>query len=166
MERRMSGLRLSDRFKEAQGSPIEWRGKTIRMMYDLPLEASDRLTINFLRSSDDRAQALRVRGRGGRFEVNDRILADLGLWSDTAPRAVTLRPRPRSNNKLMTARVWNAWRDPTGVMQAWIGDAGLVVEETEPHRAVIHCSDGFDEPDFADLVVELTVASETSVRPS
>jgi hypothetical protein len=41
-------------------------------------------------------------------------------------------------------------------MQAWIGDAGMVVEEPAPGVLVLRCSDGFDAPTFDDLVVGIS----------
>ena len=54
--------------------------------------------------------------------------------------------------------MWNSWRDGQGAMQAWVGDAGMLVEEGEGGRIVLRCSDGFDRPSFDDLVVELELA--------
>jgi hypothetical protein len=64
--------------------------------------------------------------------------------------------RPRSSRTPATLRVWNAWRDSTGTMQAWIGEAGMLVEEPARGEFVLRCSDGFDAPTFGDLVVRIS----------
>jgi hypothetical protein len=98
-----------------------------------------------------------LKARGGDVLLNDQVLDDVVLWSDTAPRLVTAELRPKSKRKPMSLRVWNVWRDDAGTMQAWIGDAGLVVEDEHAGSVILACSDGFDQPDFGDLRVKLTL---------
>jgi hypothetical protein len=151
--------RLAERFQEAQGEPIEVDGKLVQMMYELPpIQAPAELTVE-LTTSSSRPQGLRLKVRDGDVVLNDQVLDDVVLWSDTAPPTVTAQLRPKSARKPMNVRVWNVWRDPAGTMQAWIGDAGLVVEDEQDGSAVLGCSDGFDEPDFDDLRVKLTLIS-------
>jgi hypothetical protein len=152
--------RLSELFQAAQGGPIEWGGQTVRMMYDLAdLGPASTLTVKFLSVSKKRPQALRLTAKGGQFKVNDQTLEDVVLWSDSAPETVEIRLRPPKGGT-MTARIWNAWRDPSDAMQAWIGDAGIVVDEPGPGSVLLRCSDGFDTPSFDDLVVELRVTQD------
>lgn len=141
---------------EVQGAPIEVDGRLVRMMYELPpIKGPTELRVE-LETSSSRPQGLRLKVRDGDVVLNDQVLNDVVLWSDTAPPAVTAQLRPKSARKPMNVRVWNVWRDPAGTMQAWIGDAGLVVEDEQEGSAVLNCSDGFDEPDFDDLRVKLT----------
>jgi hypothetical protein len=55
----------------------------------------------------------------------------------------------------MTLRAWNVWCDPAGTMQAWIGNAGMIVREGSAGEVVLCCSDGFGEASVDDLVVTL-----------
>jgi hypothetical protein len=149
--------RLSERFMEAQGEPIEVDGKLVRMMYELPpIEAPAELRIE-LATSSSRPQGVRLKVRDGDVVLNEQVLDDVVLWSDSAPPTVIAQLRPKSSRKSMNVRVWNVWRDPAGTMQAWIGDAGLVVEDEQDGSATLGCSDGFDEPDFDDLRVKLAL---------
>lgn len=148
--------RLEDRFIEAEGSPIEVDGQRVQMMFELPpIKEPGELRIQ-LEARAERPQGVRLKARQGKLLLNDQKLDDVVLWSDTAPPTVIASLRPDSSGKPMTVRVWNAWRDPAGTMQAWIGDAGLIVEE-HADQVVLRCSDGFDAPKFDDLVVTLAV---------
>lgn len=148
---------LSELFMAAQGAPIEVDGQLVHMMYELPPIGGPATLHVSLEASETRPQGVRLKARNGKVQVNDRLVDDVVLWSDTVPPIVTAIVQPQSPRKPMTLRVWNAWRDPAGTMQAWIGDAGMLVEEDEPGKVVLRCSDGFDAPTFDDLVVHLTL---------
>lgn len=149
--------RLADRFKAAQGAPIEVDGRLVQMMYELPpIQAPAELRVE-LETASTRPQGVRLKARGGDVVLNDQALDDVVLWSDTAPPLVTAELRPKSKREPMSVRVWNVWRDDVGTMQAWIGDAGLVVEDEQAGRVILGCSDGFDQPNFGDLRVKLTL---------
>jgi hypothetical protein len=148
--------KLAERFQAAQGAPVEVDGQLAHMMYELPpVTAPVRLRVA-LRVDGERPQGLRLKARNGQVVVNDQALEDIVLWSDSAPPEVVVTLEP-AGTKPMSVRLWNTWRDQQGAMQAWIGDAGMVVEEAGDGRVTLHCSDGFDRPSFEDLVVELAV---------
>lgn len=60
----------------------------------------------------------------------------------------------------MSVRIWNAWRDDAGTMHAWIGNAGILIEELPNKVTILRCSDGFGGPAFDDLVVRLKLSEE------
>jgi len=149
--------RLSDRFMRADGQPIDVAGRTVQMMFELPpLTRETLIKLEFEDPSPARAQGLRIKVRNGKAVIAESVEDDLVLWSDSAPRVVEVLARPDTNGKPMTIRVWNVWRDAFDVMQAWTGDAGMVVED-EGDVLTLRCSDGFEEPTFDDLVVRMTV---------
>jgi hypothetical protein len=148
--------RLAERLAAAHGAPIEVDGKLVHMLFELPpIDVPAQLRIA-LRAGSARPQAVRLKVREGTLLVSGERADDVVLWSDSAPPVVTASVRPLSAGKPATLRVWNAWRDPAGTMQAWIGDAGMLVEEPGPGEFVLRCSDGFDAPTFDDLVVRLS----------
>jgi hypothetical protein len=153
----MMSARLAERFAAAHGAPIEVDGGLAHMMLELPpIDGPAALRIE-LRTDSSRPQGIRLKARGGKVRLNEQLVDDVVLWSDTAPPAVTASLRPASSRTPMTLRVWNAWRDPAGTMQAWTGDAGMLVEEEQPGVVVLRCSDGFDAPTFDDLIIRLAV---------
>jgi hypothetical protein len=154
--------RLADRFASAGGAAIEVDGQLAHMLYELdPMATPTRLSIN-LTSTSPTAQGLRLKARGGTIAVDGRNLDDIVLWTDTAPALSTVVLVPSDRSAPLTLRVWNVWRDPAATMQAWIGDAGIVVDGESPERVVLRCSDGFDAPTFDDLVVELALSAVTT----
>ena len=149
--------KLAELLSVAAGGPIHWSGKCVHMMYELPGSlTSQGLMIRFAQPSPARPQGLRIRVRGGLIELNGRQLNDVVLWSDTAPDTVFVQFLPAAGETSMTVRVWNAWRDTSGTMQTWIGNAGMLVEPKEDGSTVLRCSDGFGEPSFDDLVAVLS----------
>jgi hypothetical protein len=153
----MMTSKLAELFQASNGAPIEWQGKTVRMMYEvLGLHAGQVIQITFEKVSSARPQAVRLKARGGRLEVNGQVLDDIAIWSDSATNPVRLVVRPATDSNPISVRVWNAWRDSAGTMQAWIGNSGIVVEEGGK-AVVLHCSDGFDEPVFDDLVAQFEI---------
>jgi hypothetical protein len=98
---------------------------------------------------------VRLKLRGGHLDINEQQLDDVVLWTETSPSPTHATIRATSR-KPAALRVWNAWRDNSGTMQAWIGNAGILVEE-QSNEVTLKCSDGFDEPTFDDLIVKLTL---------
>lgn len=151
--------KLSDLFEAARSPVVEWQGKLVYGMYELPGMSEDEdLRIEFSDPSPARPQALCLGVRGGRLEINNQLLSEIALWSDSAPRVVVARARPR-RGKVVTVRLWNAWRDlddPVDRMDAWIGNAGMLIEGDVTSGLVLRCSDGYDEPTFDDLVATVT----------
>jgi hypothetical protein len=152
-------MRLAEELAAAQGGPIERDGQLVRMLYELPpVTAATTLRIT-LKAGAARPQALRLKARGGSVRVNDQLLDDVVLWTETAPSELVLELVPKSAKKPLILRAWNAWRDPAGTTQAWIGDAGLVVSDQGAGTVTLACSDGFDAVDFTDLVATLTLTT-------
>lgn len=150
--------KLSERFRASQGAPIDLGGREIIMMWELDdLSAGDSIRIQFDPPQLVRPQALRVKSRRGTIGVNGESLTDVVLWSDSAPASLEILAEPKSPGGSLNVRVWNAWRDEEGTMQAWIGNAGIVVEEAGPGTVMLRCSDGFDEPTFDDLIAKVEV---------
>ena len=154
------GNKLSELFQVSGGKPVDWAGHLVHMMYEMTGPTADQeLLIQFGQSAPARPQALRIRVRGGLVELNGQELDDVVLWSDSAPQKVVMGFRPVNADEPMTVRIWNAWRDPAGTMQAWIGNSGMLVEERDDGSTVLRCSDGFEDPNFDDLVAELSVSA-------
>lgn len=147
---------LSTLFAEQQTNQIDWDGP-LYSLYELPSDASE-VTIRFLSATSQPPQGFRLKARGGSFDVDSTAAPatdDLVLWQDTAPDEVRIRItwKPKGARSL---RIWNAWR-VNDVTQAWLGNAGMRVSEEEGGVFEFRCSDGEGDPDFDDLVAEVTV---------
>lgn len=144
---------LSSLFAEQQTNQIEWNGP-LYSLYELPSDASE-LTIRFLSAKPQPPQGLRVKVRGGTFDVESTVADDLILWQDTAPSEVRIRIAWKSKES-RSLRVWNAWR-VNDVTQAWLGNAGMRVTASEGGLIEFRCSDGEGDPNFDDLVAQVLV---------
>lgn len=147
---------LAERFQESRGAPVDWQGRSVHMMHEMVVSADETLAIKFSELSPARPQALRLKALNGRLEVNDQLLGDVVLWSDSSPERVVAAVHPKDGRGTVVVRVWNAWRDTAGTMQAWIGNAGMLVDIDGDGTVHLRCSDGFDDPTFEDLVAKIT----------
>lgn len=156
---------LSSIFAEQQTNLIDWGGP-LYSLYDLPTDATE-LGIRFVSSTDLPPQGLRLKVRGGTLEIGAATVDDVILWRDLAPKTVRIRVKWKARGA-RRLRIWNAWRI-NDVTQAWIGNAGMRVVEEETGLLTLRCSDGEGDPDFEDLVAEVTLTltgAETPRAPS
>lgn len=146
------GDSLSDLLAVQKTTKVEWGGPLFSL-YELPTDASH-LVVRFASARPDPPQGVRLKIRGGDFEVEGTRGRDLVFWEDSAPVEVRVSIvwRPRAARSL---RIWNAWR-MNSVMHAWLGNAGMRVVD-EGGRLLLRCSDGEGKPDFGDLVVEVVL---------
>ena len=140
---------LAERFARAHGAPQELDGLIVHTMWRLQVAAGKRVLLRRLGQVPNPVQGVRVKLNGGTVTVNAQELPDVVLWADTSPAEVTL-----TCNKDGELRVWNCWRDPQGTMQAWIGNAGLLVDVSDT-SVRLKCSDGNDQFSPTDLEVEI-----------
>jgi hypothetical protein len=148
---------LSELFEEARSSVVTWQGMTVYSMYELP-GLTDRSTVTVRRDTVKPGwpHGLHLKAKDAELVVNGQSLAEILLWSDTAPSEVVLEVAPK-DRKPVTLRVWNVWRDDHGTTQAWIGNAGMLAETTGS-GVILRCSDGSGEPTFDDFVATIEVA--------
>ncbi len=144
---------LSSLFAEQQTNLIDWDGP-LYSLYELPRDASE-LDVRFLSAKSQPPQGLRLKVRGGTFEVESTTANDLVLWQNTSPDEVHVRIRWNSKG-LRSLRVWNAWQ-MRDVTQAWLGNAGMRVSADDGGVFHFRCSDGEGAPAFDDLVAEVRV---------
>jgi hypothetical protein len=144
---------LARAFADQQSNIIDWDGP-LYSMYELSTNATE-LTVRFVSAIEQPVQGLRLKVRGGTFEIDSTSANDLVLWHDTAPEIVRVRIRWKSRGA-RSLRIWNAWRI-NNVTQAWLGNAGMRVEGNES-TLTFRCSDGEGAPDFGDLIAEVALA--------
>lgn len=154
--------RLSEYLAEARGEPIEFRGRIVHGMYEFPpISSPTVLEVTFEQcESRTHPQGLELVATDGVLSANQTPSAGLRLWTDTAPPTFEVRVDP-DPGRATALRVWNIWRDYRDTVHAWIGDAGMLVEEPtqESPALTLRCSDGFDAPTFDDLVVRIVATA-------
>jgi hypothetical protein len=145
-------MNLSERFAQNQGEPIELDGRLVQPIYRRRVAPDERIRIALARFRPNPVQGVRAKLQSGNVQIDNgpEPLADVVLWTDTAPRSVVLRCITKKHTEL---RIWNCWRDEHGVMQAWIGNAAMEITE-EGSSARIRCNSG-NAITFEDLVMQV-----------
>jgi hypothetical protein len=140
------------------GVPMELNGQTVRLAADIPLASRHtvgRLLFRKARRSPVQGACMKV--SGGSMTVAGQSAKSVVLWADSAPPEVDFEIAHRSSKEVQL-RVWNCWRHGSyGSPQYFQDNAGLIVETPAPDTYVLRCSDGWDEPTFDDVVLELSV---------
>jgi hypothetical protein len=150
---------LAELFVE-HGVPMEFRGRTVRLAADIPLPARHTVgQLVFRKARKSPVQGACMKVNSGSITVAGRSAKSVVLWADSAPREVEFEIRHRSSKEVQV-RVWNCWRHGGyGSPQYFQDNAGLVLDLAATGRYVLRCSDGWDEPTFEDVVLELTLRS-------
>lgn len=145
-------MTFAEEFARAHGNPIEAGGRTVVSILRHPVRSGDQVRIVWRKSIPSPVQGIRLKLQGGSLAIDGVKFADVVLWRDTAPHeSVIVCNASRSTGEL---RVWNCWRDDRGVMQAWVGNSGMVVEERDARALRVLCNCR-SEVTFADLVFDM-----------
>jgi hypothetical protein len=148
----MARKTFGELFAEGRGGPIRFHGTEVHAIHEVPVALPTELALHFMSANPAARQALRIAVDGGHAVVNGQQLREVVLWADTAPPSVRIEVVPTGGRAVV--KMWNAWEDNTGAMQAWLGDCGMVIEATRT-GVTLRCSDGLGPPDFSDLVVRV-----------
>ncbi|WP_433161678.1 hypothetical protein [Kribbella sp. CA-247076] len=148
--------RLEGLFKASAGKPVEFNGSTVYLAYGLKLGARQ-VDVGLRVKSDGRepVQGICVEIDDGQLELNGAMNAGMVLWMDVAPPEMNIRAGGASDSIL---RVWNCWRGKFGQRDAWIGNAGMLVDAQADGIYRFRCSDGPGAPDFTALEFELRLS--------
>ncbi|MGZ3668058.1 MAG: hypothetical protein ACXVDA_26645, partial [Ktedonobacterales bacterium] len=139
---------FGEQFIESKGAPLAFDGMKVEMIYLREVNATTHVRLEFFSANELVTQGVSAKLDSGSLVVAGQEAKDIGLWRNTAPDVVEIECRPRK--KTAVFKLWNTWRGRDGITQAWIGNAGMVIEET-PDGATIRASDGVGEPCFDDL---------------
>lgn len=160
----MSGPSLADRFRLERRAVITVDGDRVRAAFGLPVPAGATLRLRRRFASTARPQGLRLVADVDLL-VGDTAARDLTLWTTTAPDVVEVR---LATDRDTTVQLWNTWWSD-GVAQAWLGNAGFLIETDltgDDPVVVLWCSDGVGEVSFDDLVVAVEVVVPASPAPA
>jgi hypothetical protein len=147
---------LSERFAESCGHPIQIGDLEVHSIFTVPVREGQIIRVARISAAAAPVQGLRLKVDNGTLAVHGQELSEVVLWADTAPEHVTIECHAHKRGS--TLKIWNAWRDPDGTMQAWLGNAGMVVQRAGA-RLSLQCSDGRGRVDFGDLIVEIDLGS-------
>jgi hypothetical protein len=145
---------LSELFEAARAPVVEWEGAPLHGLYQFD-DSPEEMQIEFLKAESSPVQGLSLGIEGGVLSVNGIEAEDMVLWHDTAPITVSVRVIAKPNEKPIL-KMWNVWRAGRDVTQAWLGNAGMRIEETG-NQLLLRCSDGEGPIDFSNLEVRVTL---------
>ena len=144
-------MTFGEQFARGHGQPIQIDGHTVQMIYRREAHRGLTLRVRWVRRVDAPVQGISVSIKGGTLQVADSRAKDVVLWADTAPDEVILRCDGRNVREIS---LWNCWRDGRHVTQAWVGNAGMMVEERDAGALRFHCNSR-PEVTFEDLVFDV-----------
>lgn len=146
---------LAELFAAGSGAPLNVGDKIVHNIYRRDVEYGQIVNVRFVHGATVPSQGLRIKIKDGTVIVNDQELSEIVVWKETAPRDFSFECRPKKKGSSSELRIWNCWHDSNGVTQAWIGNAGIVVDQAQDH-VTLKCSPGTGEFDTSALEVELT----------
>ena len=150
---------LSKLFEEARSTCVEWQGQQIWGLYEI--SAPSELSVEIFRSKPSPVQGLCLKAYGGVLSINDIEAQSMLIWTDTAPESVTVRFKS-DESRDARLKIWNVWRGKVGgvdVTQAWLGNAGMIVEApANGKELLLRCSDGEGSVEFSDMNARVIIA--------
>jgi len=142
-------------FMESKGQPITYKGNTLVMADDFPLDGCRRLRLVFESCNGEWRQGvyMRILHKKSNFIVKgQRIPGKNGtvMWEDTAPQTVEFE----ADTDSAAVEVRNVWDVGDGVMHSWHNGAAMIVEDLPDGRRY-RCNDGEADDDLDDIVFRL-----------
>ncbi len=150
---------LSELFAAGNGQPVTVAGKVVVNMFRLPVTHGKNVRVRFVYGRDTPQQGLRLKIKDGAILINNQELQEVVVWKNTAPEDISFECRLKKKGSTSELRVWNCWLDSRGIAQAWIGNAGMIVEEA-PDCITLHCSPGGGSFDPTALEVKLNLVDD------
>ncbi|GAA1634233.1 tetratricopeptide repeat protein [Nocardia ninae] len=149
---------LAARYQSAE--PIVLRGSKVYPMYTEQV-GPDPTAVTVTLLSAAPPAGLRGLGMGlsvvdGYVGLNGRRLNGVDVWSDALVGGISFDIIGTAPGTLVT--LTPVWVDGFGEQKSWVGNYGIVVENTPDGRVVLWCSIGEGPANFANLVVEVQTA--------
>lgn len=137
-------MQLADLFMQARSNVVEWQGLQVYSMYKWTTGGSFLLHFDtFVKSP---VQGVRLE-TDGRLRIGEVEGSGFVLWADTSPADTVIELVSKGPCVIDIA---NVWRAPGGRMDSWIGDAGMLVNDTNG-RVAFRCNGAVGPPAFKDL---------------
>ncbi|MDB1113954.1 MULTISPECIES: hypothetical protein [Pseudomonas] len=142
---------LSSIFQRTRGAPIEIAERLVYPIFQKKIKAGrSNFLARRLSSSTQPISGLRLKVVRGELEVNNQHHSEIILWTDTSPQSVLFSVVSKAACEL---KIWNVWR-VNDVVQAWVGNAGIVITEEE-RVTKLECSGGTEAVNFSTLVFQI-----------
>ncbi len=150
---------FSELFRESDGEPITYNGKTCAMwdQFHLPGHHS-KLKYRILSTNSEWRQGIAFSTDGSLiFEDGDAVLKGWALiWEEDRP-PFEEEFLCRSKNLLLDLK--NVWDRGGSVVDSWINGAAIWIKEI-PNGRRYHCNDGHFDDDFDDIIFEISIVNK------
>jgi hypothetical protein len=143
---------LNELFWETPGRAVEYEGLKVRRSVFRQVKEPGRFIVRFIKAIPKLVQALRIDIDPGQLIIAETEAPKMILRLDTSPDTVEVLYRPSPLGSRIT--IYNAWINEEGQVDAWLMNAGMLVEEMG-NKMILRCSHGRGEPTFDDLIVEI-----------
>ena len=143
---------LGSLFEEATGPTVEYEGLTVHGVVRRHVTKPGRFLVRCLKAVQEPIQSLSIDMDTGKLIVPSGESPRVLIRFDTAPDVVLVKYHPSRNGGDLV--LYNSWVDEKDSIDAWLNDSGMLVEETG-NKMILRCSDGWGEPTFDDLIVEI-----------
>lgn len=150
-------MTFAQQFARSKGQPIDIDGKTVSPLYRRRAYNGLVMRVYWRKWVEAPVQGVSVSVTGGMLEVAGSECRDIVLWTDTAPREVTLRC---GGPKVREISLWNCWRGDHGEVEAWVGNSGMIVETRNADALRFYCNSR-PAVTFEDLVFDVVFEDRT-----
>ncbi|ARU61611.1 hypothetical protein CBW65_11755 [Tumebacillus avium] len=151
---------LSEIFIETQGKPFEHEGKLVSMGFTASVSKGQQVTLELISANSELEQGIEVSvdSRKGEVEFSEGKVKRPIFWTNFAPDQIPFVCYPKKQDGIL--RIWNVWCYPgEKEPNAWINNAGIVIEPISDSESILHCSNGYGDVDFSNLVFRVTIQS-------
>lgn len=152
---------LCDLFMQSRKPTVQYKGLTVHAAYFKHVKKPGAFIVRFLHEINFPIQALGIDIDDGIMVIEGFEVSKTILRRDTCPEVVIVHYDPPPWGTRLC--LYNQWIDKNGNSDAWIGNAGMLVEEFG-NKVFFHCSDGKGEPTFDDLIVEIEFIDDADPR--
>lgn len=157
---------LADLFDANPPGPVLFKGQLVCRVLRLPIEEGALLKLRPRSYVKRPRQAISLSLHGARATVNDFEGTRFIFWADqfrADGRSAVVEMQEVAEDAYVN--VWNSWESPRSRVDAWLMDAGMIVEQTSNHAFTAHCSDGVGDPDFGNLVFDVWFEVQARMAP-
>ena len=153
-------ITLAGMLAEAKGGPINYQGRDVMMSHKIPIINGQEILVEILKYKNDAVEQgfeVSVDQRKGVVDVNDQKIKAPVFWTETAPKIFSFKCYSKKATGVIN--IWNVWRNINRKdrVEAWIGNAGLYIEEDGNGTVIFYCSSGVHQVDFEDFVFSIKV---------
>jgi hypothetical protein len=145
---------LNEQFAVSGGAPITLNGVLVHGIYVREVRNQEIIKVEIVRTSGMHVHGLNFKVVDGYCQIDTTKAPAMIFWVDTCPSKFDIQIYPKKGKSVAVLKIWNSWKGSNSVEHAWIGNAGMLIDE-KPFEAEIKFSAGIGAVNFDDFVVRL-----------